>query len=94
MREASMPDSRADDGERLLGGLALLGVEIGRDIFGQHHRRHRQHVQKAHRATPGLRQRRCGRNCGFRQISIGEIDRHENGFEHLRLPMRPQPSMN
>ena len=79
------------DGERLLGGLALLGVEIGGHIFGQHHRRHRQHVEKAHRAVPGLRQRRRRRDRGLRQLGVGEIDRHENGFEHLRLRVRDQP---
>ena len=85
MRDASMPDSLRHDRERFFRGLALLGVEIGRHIFRQHHRRHRQHVEQPHRAAPGLRQRRRGGDRRLRQIGVGEIDRHQNGLEHLRL---------
>jgi hypothetical protein len=30
-----------------------------------------------------LRQGRSRCNRGFREISVGQIDRHEDGFEHL-----------
>ena len=42
---------RGDDRDRLLGGGALLRLEIGRHIFGQHSRRDGQHVDQPDRAS-------------------------------------------
>jgi uncharacterized SAM-binding protein YcdF (DUF218 family) len=72
------PGFARHDSERFFRSLTLLGVEVGRYVFRQHHRRHRHDVQQANAASVALRQRRGGCNRRFRQIGIGEVDRDQN----------------
>src|SRR5882762_2756795 len=53
----------------LLGRLALLGVEVGRHVFGEHRRGDRQHVHEPHGATGRIGERYRGLYRGLRAQS-------------------------
>ena len=76
-----------DDRERVFRRLALLDLEVGRHVLGEHHRRERQHVDEADHALGRGRhhQRGCNRRLG--QVRIREIDRNQDSLVHGTVPL-------
>ena len=76
-----------DDGKRVFGRLALLHLEVGRNVLGEHHRRERQHIDEADRAVGRGGHHQRGRHRRLGQIRIRKVDRNQNSLVHGSVPL-------
>ena len=76
-----------DDDNRFFGGGALLRLEVGRHIFGEHDRRHRQDIDQPDRSVRFLRHHHRGRDRGLGKLDVGKIDRHQDAMVHVGAPV-------